>query len=98
MEDYEDGTIALDAIAEDELPEGYADLDEDALRAEVESRVAERAALNVEMENLVNERDAWLSAEMERLAAESDEDGFDMEVSRTIRAQAADKGIAYRED
>lgn len=96
VEDYEDGTIDLDALPADELPEGYDDVDR--LRVDVEGRVAERAALNAQMRDLVATRDAWLEEELERRAAEEGEaDGFDLEVSRTIRAQAADKGIAYRD-
>jgi hypothetical protein len=59
--------------------------------------VAERGTLNDEMAGIVAERDAWIAEELERRAAEEGEDGFDLEVARTIRAQAAERGIEYRD-
>jgi len=97
IEDYEDGTITLSDIAADERPEGYADLDDDALRTLVEERIASRTALNLEMEGLVSERSGWVETELARRSDEDGVDGFDLEVSRTIRAQAAERGIAYND-
>ena len=97
VEDYEDGAIDLTAIDADELPEEYAELDAGALRAVIDERVAERGLLNNEMAGLVDERDAWIAEELERRADDAEADGFDLQVSRTIRAQAADAGIAYRD-
>lgn len=97
VEDYEDGAVDIAALPADELPDEYRDLDADALRAEVEGRVAERGMLNAEMEGLVSDRDAWIAEELARRADDGEADGFDLEVARTVRAQAADKGIAYLE-
>ncbi|MGD2134408.1 MAG: vWA domain-containing protein [Maricaulaceae bacterium] len=97
VEDYEDGVVDLNALNADELPEDFREADLDALRVEVEARVAERGTLNDEMAGIVAERDAWIAEELERRAAEEGEDGFDLEVARTIRAQAAERGIEYRD-
>jgi hypothetical protein len=97
VEDYEDGKIDIDAIDADELPEGYSDDTRGALREAVETNVAARAALNAEMADLVEQRDAYIAAELERMAAEEGEDAFDLEVAKTVRAQAAEKGIDYKD-
>ncbi len=97
VEDYEDGTVDLDAIDASELPEGYDDSRRGELKALIETNVASRAALNVEMAELVEQRDAFIGAELERLSEVEDEDAFDLKVAETVRAQAADKGIAYKD-
>ena len=98
VEDFEDGTVDLNALAQDELPEELKGLGEGDLRAAIEARVAERSQLNAEMADLVTERDAWISDELERRAEEEGgEDDFDVVVTGTIRAQAAEAGIAYKE-
>ncbi len=98
VEDYEDGVVDLTALREEELPDELKNLSDDDLRAEVEERVSQRAALNTEMSDLVAQRNAWVAEENARLAAESGPiDAFDQEVARTVRAQAAEAGIEYRE-
>jgi hypothetical protein len=97
VEDYEDGVVDLTRLSEDELPDELKGLTDEELETRVETRVAERSALNEEMAGLVTERDAWIVAELERTAAETGGDGFDLEVARTVRAQAAEAGIAYRD-
>jgi hypothetical protein len=98
VEDYEDGAIDLTTLSEEELPDELKGLSDDGLRDAVETRVAERSALNEAMVDLVAERDAWIASELARRVAEGGEaDGFDLEVSRTIRAQAAEAGITYRD-
>jgi Mg-chelatase subunit ChlD len=97
VEDYEDGVVDLTRLSEDELPDELKNLSDEELQVRVETRVAERAALNEEMTGLVAERDAWIAEELARVTAESGVDGFDLEVSRTVRAQAAEAGIAYRD-
>jgi len=49
------------------------------------------------MEGLVNERSSWVETELARRSDEDGVDGFDLRVSRTIRAQAAERGIAYND-
>jgi hypothetical protein len=97
VEDYEDGVVDLAGLSEEELPDELKNLTDDELRIRVEGRVAERSALNGEMASLVEERDSWIATELERASAERGEDGFDLEVARTVRAQAAEAGIAYRD-
>lgn len=98
VEDYEDGVVDLATLEEEQLPDELKGLSDDALRSEVETRVAARGALNAEMIELVAERDAWIAEELERREAETGEaDGFDREVARTVRAQAAEAGIEYRD-
>jgi len=43
----------------------------------------------------VDERETWLHAERERLAAEGSDDAFDLEVLETLRSQAGAKGLRW---
>jgi hypothetical protein len=98
VEDYEDGVVDLTTLEEEALPEELKGLSDDELRTEVETRVAARGALNDEMIELVTQRDAWIAEELARQEAEGGEvDAFDLDVARTVRAQASEAGIDYRE-
>src|SRR5690606_15058099 len=97
VEDYEDGAVDLTSLTEEELPEELKGLADEDLRAAVESRVAERGRLNAEMADLVAQRDAFIAEELARRAAEGGEDDFDIVVTGTIRAQAAQAGIEYKD-
>lgn len=97
VQDIEDGAIALSEVDASELPPRYADLNTEEIAVDVDRRIAERAALNAELASLIEERDAWVAEETERLTAETGVSGFDLEVARTIREQAAERGIAYED-
>jgi hypothetical protein len=98
VEDYEDGVVDLAALDEAQLPDEFKGLSDTELETAVEARVAQRSALNDEMIDLVAQRDAWITEELARREAETGEaDGFDLEVARTVRAQAAEAGIEYRD-
>ncbi len=97
VEDYEDGVVDLATIAEEELPDALKGLSDEALREAIETRVAERGALNAEMADLVAERDAWIAGELARRAEAEGADDFDIVVTGAIRSQAAEAGIEYRD-
>jgi hypothetical protein len=90
-----EGRVELDALGRAELPPPLRDLAPAALRAHVQAKLEERARLQARVAELSRERDAWLGAELRRLAAAGQGDGFDRQVFEAIRAQAAGKGIAY---
>lgn len=97
VEDLEDGKVKLDALPEDELPAAIRDLPAEARKDAVDAKVAERAAINAEMDDLVKKREEFIEAERKRLAAESGADAFDITVTGAIREQARAKGIEYKD-
>ncbi len=90
-----EGKIKLDAVKPRDLPDSLRKLSLDELKAHVAQQQAEREALQKRIAELVKERDVFVKAERQRLAAEKKTDSFDEQVAQTLRAQAKEKGIAF---
>ena len=90
-----DGTVKLEDVKKEDLPEELRKLSADELKAYVAKQQAEREALQKKIAELNKQRDAHILAEQKRLAAAGKGDAFDEKVNETIRTQAARKGIAY---
>lgn len=90
-----EGKIKLDAVKPRDLPDSLRKLSPDELKAHVAQQQAERETLQKRIAELVKERDAFVKAERQRLAAEKKTDSFDEQVAQTLRAQAKEKGIAF---
>jgi Mg-chelatase subunit ChlD len=90
-----DGTVKLESVKKDDLPENLQKLDAPALKAEIEKRKKARADLQAQLIKLSKERDDFLAKERKRLAEKGKVDSFDETVAQTIRDQAAKKGINY---
>ncbi len=91
IEDYEDGKVSLDSLAQSELPSEFKGLSKDEQKAKLDALVAKRQKLNTDMEVLVKKRDAYLKEEAKKRAAEAPDDAFDAQVRDTIRKQMAAK-------
>jgi Mg-chelatase subunit ChlD len=89
------GEADLDAIPEAELPEELRGLDRSEQAAVIEERSAKRRAVQAQISELVEKRDAWLDAERKKRKDEGVDDGFDDKVIGAVKAQAAVKGIVY---
>jgi len=89
------GKVKLAEVKKDELPADWRDLGDADLRARIELKQKERAALQARIQQLSRERDNYVAAERKKLAASGKGDAFDLKVADTIRAQAAKKGIDY---
>jgi hypothetical protein len=89
------GTVKLESVKKQDLPEKLQTLDDAALKAEIAKRQKERAELQAQITKLSKEREDYLAKERKRLAASGKADSFDDKVAETIRAQAAKKGISY---
>jgi len=92
-----EGRAQLDAVKKDELPPSLRELAPAELHAHVHAKLDERTKLQERVVRLSRERDAWIRAEEQRLAAAGQGDGFDQQVLEAIRAQAAGKGIEFPE-
>ena len=87
--------VTLDKVKKDELPEELRKLSPDELKAHVEAKQKERAELQKRITELSKERDAYVGAERKKLAKAGKGDGFDEQVSKSLRTQAKKKGISY---
>ena len=87
--------VTLDKVKKDELPAELRKLSPDELRAHVETMQKERAELQKRINELSKERDGYVAAERKKLAKTGKGDGFDEQVSKSLRAQAKKKGISY---
>ena len=87
--------ITLEKVKKEELPEELRKLSTDELKAHVEKMQKERAELQKRITELSKERDAYISAERKKLAKAGKGDGFDEQVSKSLRSQAKKKGIRY---
>lgn len=85
--DVASGSLSLDdasRIAPAELPEGFADLDKETLKARIGALQEKRTELQSEIETLVKERDAYL---LKAETTEGEEDSFDGAVKDAIASQ-----------
>jgi Mg-chelatase subunit ChlD len=97
IDSLERGEVKLEDLEAEELPEDLRGLDDDQLAAAVEAKRAKRKKIQARLEKLLAERNAFLVAERKRLAEAGTGDAFDEQVARTVREQAARKGIEYRD-
>ena len=87
--------VTLDKVKKDELPAELRKLSPDELKAHVETMQKERAELQKRINELGKERDSFVAAERKKLAKTGKGDGFDEQISKSLRAQAKKKGISY---
>lgn len=90
-----EGRVELDLVKKDELPAPLRDLTPAQRDAHVKARLEERRRLQQRVASLSKDRDAWIRAEQQRLAAAGQVHGFDQQVLEAIRAQAKSAGISY---
>ena len=90
-----EGTVSLDELQEEALPEVLKPMAPAARAAYVESRQSERDALNQRIEALAEKRDAYLSKRAEAL--DDVEESLDYKLGTTVMRQAAEKGMAYED-
>ncbi|MEN8183836.1 MAG: VWA domain-containing protein, partial [Myxococcota bacterium] len=95
LDALDEGLVALGSVAAERLPREMQAMDAPEREAWVEEQRARRKQLQGEISTLSQERDEWMRAETERLASEGRADGFDQEVLKAVRSQAAEKGIVY---
>ncbi len=87
--------VTLDKVKKEELPEELQKLSQEELKEHVEKKQKERAELQKRITALSRERDAYIAAERRKLAKSGKGDGFDEQVSKSLRTQAKRKGISY---
>lgn len=88
--------ISKDKIEVEKLPEKAKEMSVEERNAWIDTQLEERKQAQTNLTELLKKRDAFVRVEKDKLAKAGKGDGFDEQVSKSLRAQAAKKGIFYK--
>jgi hypothetical protein len=89
------GMVELGGLEDDALPEPMQTMSAEEREAYIAAQTERRAEIQAQIDALLSQRQAHLDAERARMRDEGRLTGFDAEVERTIRAQAAAADIHF---
>lgn len=89
LQNIENGSVKLESIDPSDLPEELRNMDPAQRTADVEKRLAQRREIRSRILDLSKQREAFVDAE--RKKSNSKEEGFDIVVAKTLKAQMARK-------
>lgn len=92
LQNIENGTVTLESVKAEDLPEDLRKMDPAARKKEVDRRLAERAAIRAEIMKLGQQRTEYIANEQKKNTG-SAQNGFDRAVSAALKEQLAAKGI-----
>jgi uncharacterized protein YegL len=92
LQNIENGTVTLESVKAEDLPEELRKLSPEARKKEIEKRLADRAAIRAEILKLGQQRTDYIANEQKKNTG-SAQNGFDRAVSEALKAQLAAKGI-----
>lgn len=87
----ENGSVKLDAVKEEDLPEGLRKLDPAARRKEIETRLAERKKVREDILKLSKLRDEFIATARKKQSGKPNT--FDSAVASALKEQLSRKGI-----
>lgn len=93
VNDFANGSVALDDLKSNELPETLRKLSKADLEKLLKTRAAEREELQAEIRKLADERQKFLEAELANEKSATPE--LDLKLYRSIQTQAGEKGFDY---
>jgi Mg-chelatase subunit ChlD len=91
LQSIENGSVKLDAVKAEDLPDDLKKLSAADRQKEVDRRLAERQKIRDEIVSLNKQRDAYIAAERKKQSGTKT--GFDAAVASALREQLAKKGI-----
>jgi Mg-chelatase subunit ChlD len=91
LQAVENGTVKLEAVGAEELPDDLQKLSPDERKKEVEKRLSERRKVREEIVTLSKKRDEFIAAE--RKKSSGGKAGFDTAVAAALKQQMSRKGI-----
>ena len=86
MQSLENGTVKMDAIKDENLPDDLRKLPADTRKKEIEKRLEERKKLRAEIVALSKQRDAYIAAERKKQSV-GKQGGFDSAVAAALKQQ-----------
>jgi uncharacterized protein YegL len=87
VSDVENGRVALEALKDGELPEGFVALPAKERAARIKALAEKRSTMAGKMAELVKKRDAFIASEAAKTPSGEVADSFDKKVEETLRAQ-----------
>jgi len=87
--------VKLEEIRESDLPLPMQKMTLEERNTFVVEQFTKRKELQIKVDELATQRDAYIKAEMKRLAEQGNRDSFDARVAAIIQAQALRRGIKY---
>lgn len=91
LQNIENGTLKLESVKDEDLPDDLRRLPPGERGKEVERRLAERRRLRAEIVTLSKQRDGFIAAEKKKRTGPLD--GFDAAVAAALKEQMARRGI-----
>jgi Mg-chelatase subunit ChlD len=92
IQGIENGTVKLDALKTDELPDELQKLSAEERKKVVADKIEERKKIRLQILELSKKRDAFIREERKKQSAKNPT-GFDEAVSAALKAQIARKGL-----
>ncbi|HYN85965.1 MAG TPA: vWA domain-containing protein [Pyrinomonadaceae bacterium] len=92
LQAIENGTLTLDAVPADDLPDDLQKLSKEERAKVVGTRLDERRKLRAEITTLSRQRDEFIAAERGKKTGKA-QTGFDAAVATALKAQLARRGI-----
>ena len=92
IQSVENGTVKLDNLKTDELPDELQKLSPDARKKFITNKIEERKKIRLRIVELSKKRDAFILEERKKTSAKNPT-GFDQAVSAALKAQIARKGL-----
>ena len=92
IQGVENGTVKLDALKTDELPDELQRLSDEQRRKVVADKIEERKKIRLQSLELSKKRDAFILEESKKQSAKNPA-GFDEAVSAALKAQIDRKGL-----
>ena len=90
------GRVALDDIAEEQLPSELQSLEKHDQKTVLMERANKRKALKQEIAELSRQRSEYVAAELKKTGA--DKDSLDNKIYQAVKKQASKKGLVYSSD
>ena len=91
LQSIENGSVKLDSVKSDDLPDDLKKLPPAERQQEVARRLAERQKIRDEITSLSRQRDEYITAERKKQTG--GQNGFDAAVAAALKDQMARKGL-----
>ena len=91
LQSIENGSVKLDAVKDEDLPDDLKKLPAAERQKEIDRRLAERRKIRDEIVSLNKQRDAYIAAERKKQSGT--QTGFDAAVASALKEQLSRKGI-----
>jgi Mg-chelatase subunit ChlD len=92
LQNIENGSVKLESVKKEDLPEDLQKLSPEELKVEIEKRLEARRELRAEIVSLSKQREEFILAERKKRNG-GKQSGFDVAVSAALKEQLARKGI-----